>query len=203
MKTMKMNLRNLALVAVVGLGLISFSCDKQDDMVQEMNTSSQEADLKKGRAVPPGDQPIAAIAIGAGFSELVSALVYVDGAVTPSPGLVNLFLNGTDQYTVFAPTNQAFMNLYDALNVEKISDLPADLVLNVLLYHVTEGRRASNSVVPPVNPREITTLLGSTFSVDSKGMITAVGNTANIAAADISASNGIIHVIDAVILPIK
>jgi uncharacterized surface protein with fasciclin (FAS1) repeats len=203
MKTMKMNLRNVALVAVVALGLISVSCDKQDDMVQDMNTSSQEADLKKGKAVSPGDQPIAAIAIGAGFSELVSALVYVDGAITPSPGLVNLFLNGTDQYTVFAPTNQAFMNLYDALNVEKISDLPADLVLNVLLYHVTDGRRASNSVVPAVKPREITTLLGSTFSVDKNGMITAVGNTAKITAADISASNGIIHVIDAVILPIK
>jgi transforming growth factor-beta-induced protein len=203
MKTMKMNLRNLALIAVVGLGLISVSCDEKEDMPQEMSASYQEADLKKGRAVSPGDQPIAAIAIGAGFSELVSALVYVDGAITPSPGLVNLFLNGTDQYTVFAPTNQAFMNLFDALKVKKISDLPADLVLNVLLYHVTEGRRAANSVVPAANTREITTLLGSTFSVDSKGMITAVGNTANIAAANISASNGIIHVIDAVILPIK
>ena len=202
MKTMKMNLRNLALVAVVALGLITVSCDKQDDMFQDQNSSVQNADLKKGKAVSPGEKSIAAIAIEAGFSELVSALVYVDGAITPSPGLVNLFLNGTDQYTVFAPTNQAFMNLYDALSVEKISDLPADLVLNVLLYHVTEGRRAANSVVPPVNPRTIETLLGSSFSVDKSGMITAVGNTATIVTPNISASNGIIHVIDAVILPI-
>ncbi|MFO7948241.1 MAG: hypothetical protein R6V19_15675, partial [Armatimonadota bacterium] len=40
-------------------------------------------------------------------------------------------------------------------------------VFNVLLYHVTEGRRASNSVVPPVRPRTIETLLGESFSVDN------------------------------------
>jgi len=202
MKTLKLNLRNLALVAIVALGLVSVSCEKQDEMFQEQSSASQEGDLKKGKALAPGDKSIAAIAIEAGFSELVSALAYVDGAITPSPGLVNLFLNGTDQYTVFAPTNQAFMNLYTALKVNKISDLPADLVLNVLLYHVTEGRRAANSVVPPVNPKSIETLLGASFSVDKNGMITAVGNTANITAPNISASNGIIHVIDAVILPI-
>lgn len=73
----------------------------------------------------------------------------------------------------------------------------------VLLYHVTEGRRAANSVVPPVKDRTIETLLGSTFTVSSNGMITAVGNSASIVKADISASNGVIHVIDTVILPIK
>jgi uncharacterized surface protein with fasciclin (FAS1) repeats len=75
--------------------------------------------------------------------------------------LVDLFLNGTDQYTVFAPTNEAFENLYEALTeIEGITDLPAELVLDVLLYHVVEGRRAANSVVPPVRSRTITTLLG-------------------------------------------
>jgi uncharacterized surface protein with fasciclin (FAS1) repeats len=117
-------------------------------------------------------------------------------------------MNGKDQYTVFAPTNDAFYALYTALStptatVNEITDLPADLVLNVLLYHVTEGRRAANSVVPPVNDREIETLLNVSFKVKSDGMITAVGNTANIVAADFSASNGIIHVIDSVILPIE
>jgi len=155
----------------------------------------------KGNALPPGDNSIAAIAIEAGFSELVGALQYVDEEL--DAGLVDLFLNGTDQYTVFAPTNEAFEALYAALGVDGISDLDPKLVLDVLFYHVTEGRRASNSVVPPVRPREITTLLGETFKVDSKGMITAIGNTANISAADISASNGIIHVIDAVLLPLE
>ncbi len=203
MKTSKFNFKSLALVALLGTAVFAVSCDKEDEMFAQQTSSVSDADLKAGRSLAPGDKSIAAIAIEAGFSELVGALVYVDNNVMPSPGLVNLFLNGTDQYTVFAPTNDAFKNLYTALGVEKISDLPADLVLNVLLYHVTEGRRAANSVVPPVKDRTIETLLGSTFTVSSHGMITAVGNTASIVKADISASNGVIHVIDTVILPIK
>jgi uncharacterized surface protein with fasciclin (FAS1) repeats len=150
---------------------------------------------------PPGDDSIAEIAIGAGFSELVAALSYVDAEL--DAGLVDLFLSGTDQYTVFAPTNKAFENLYVALGIDEITDLPADLVLDVLLYHVAEGRRAANSVVPPVKDRVITTLLGATFTVNSAGVITDIaGQSVNIVASNISASNGIIHVIDAVLLPL-
>jgi uncharacterized surface protein with fasciclin (FAS1) repeats len=54
-----------------------------------------------------------------------------------------------------------------------------------------------------MKPRTITTLLGETFSVNSEGKIIAIGNSASIVKADISASNGIIHVIDTVILPIE
>jgi transforming growth factor-beta-induced protein len=57
--------------------------------------------------------------------------------------------------------------------------------------------------VPNNKDRTIKTLLeGATFSVDKDGIITAVGSSAQIAPADVSASNGIIHVIDAVLLPI-
>lgn len=149
----------------------------------------------------PGTNSIATIAVNANFTELVAALSYVDQEL--NAGLVNLFANGTNQYTVFAPTNQAFENLYSALNIEEISDLPATLVLDVLKYHVVEGRRASNSVVPKVNTRSINTLLGVPFTVNSQGGITAIGNSASITTANISASNGIIHVIDAVLLPIQ
>lgn len=154
------------------------------------------------KAAPaPGDDSIAEIAIDAGFDELVGALVYVDAEL--DAGLVDLFLNGTDQYTVFAPTNEAFEGLYDALEIDEVTDLPAELVLDVLLYHVTDGRRAANSVVPPVRDRQITTLLGATFSVDRDAAITDIaGQEANIVAPNISASNGVIHVIDTVILPL-
>ena len=155
-----------------------------------------------GRAPKPGTDSIAEIAIAAGFEELVGALVYVDEEL--DAGLVDLFLNGTDQYTVFAPTDEAFENLYTALGVGGISDLPPELVLDVLLYHVTEGRRAANSVVPRVRDRVITTLLGATFTVHPDATITDIaGQNASIVAADISASNGIIHVIDTVILPLE
>jgi len=159
----------------------------------------------RSSAPKKGDDPIAVIAISGGFDELVDALLYVDEEL--DAGLVNLFLNGKDQYTVFAPTDDAFHNLYNALDpdgtsgIKSIRDLPADLVLNVLLYHVTDGRRASNSVVPKKNNKTIETLLGQTFSVDSTKMITAGNSSAMIIAADISASNGVIHVIDSVLIP--
>ncbi|MBW6481296.1 MAG: fasciclin domain-containing protein [Bacteroidales bacterium] len=201
-------------IAIISAAAVIFvACEKEEafmaeDMVktESMRTASDESvDLKRGnRATAPGDQSIAEIAIAAGFSELVSALVYVDEEL--ETGLVNLFLNGTDQFTVFAPTNDAFEALYGALGdeVNGITDLPAELVRDVLFYHVVEGRRAANSVVPPVRPRKITTLLGAIFTVNSDGVITDIaGQQINITAANISASNGIIHVIDGVLLPLE
>ncbi len=184
-------------VLLFGIAIIAVSCQKNE--IESINEFNSESNIEQKLA--PGTLPIAQIAIDNGFSELVAALSYVDFEL--NAGLVDMFMNGTDQYTVFAPTNQAFMNLYTALNVNAITDLDEVLVLNVLKYHVVEGRRSSKSVVPPVKPRKIDTLLGVSFTVDKNGMITAVGNTANIIAADISASNGIVHVIDAVILPVQ
>lgn len=186
------------------------SCEKEEALTAAPNDAEMaifdllqtpaDQDTRRKGAPAKGDDAIAAIAIAGGFDELVAALLFVDEEL--DAGLVDLFLNGTDQYTVFAPTDAAFQDLYDAFDdVDEITDLPAELVLDVLLYHVTEGRRASNSVVPPVRDRNIETLLGPSFSVNSAGQITAAGSSAGIVLADISASNGIIHVIDAVLLP--
>ena len=194
-----------ALILIAVLSIMTLSCDNQEiQEMDEINLSKTEIgkNLRSSNSAPKkGETPIAGIAINAGFSELVGALVYVDKEL--DAGLVDLFMNGKDQYTVFAPTDAAFKKLYMDLGKEKITDLPPALVLDVLKYHVVEGRRAANSVVPPNGSRIITTLLGATFYVDTNGMITAVGNTAAITTANISASNGIIHVIDTVLLPIK
>lgn len=196
-------LKAFTLIAV--LSIITLSCDNQEiQEMDEMNLSETAIgeNLRSSNSAPKkGENSIAGTAVNAGFNELVGALVYVDKEL--NAGLVELFMNGKDQYTVFAPTDAAFKKLYMDLEVEKITDLPAPLVLDVLKYHVVEGRRAANSVVPSNGYRTITTLLGATFSVDTSGMIMAVGNTAKITTANTSASNGIIHVIDTVLLPIK
>jgi len=165
--------------------------------------------LLEARAPAPSGDPIAAIAINAGFDELVGALSYVDSEL--DAGLVDLFLNGRRQFTVFAPTDEAFQDLYALLsavlntNIDGITAVPAEVVLDVLLYHVTDGRRAANSVVPPRGVRSIQSLLGETFEVRTDGTIrdglTGLRADATIAVPNISASNGIIHVIDAVIVP--
>jgi uncharacterized surface protein with fasciclin (FAS1) repeats len=154
------------------------------------------------RAPAPGPDSIAKIATDAGFTELVNALVYVDTEL--GSDLVGLFSTGTDQYTVFAPTNEAFADLYQLLGVSGLEELDnPELVRDVLLYHVVEGRRAANSVVPPRGSRSITTLLGPSFSVNSSLEITDIaGQEINIVGANVSASNGIIHVVDTVLLPL-
>ena len=205
----RLNTRIPQIICFLTLVLFITSCSNEgvsptedygDASIYELISESSVNSTAKG-APKKGSDPIAGIAINAQFNELVKALVYVDEEL--DAGLVNLFLNGTDQFTVFAPTDLAFMNLYEALDISGIRDLDASLVLSVLKYHVTTGRRASNSVVPKNGMRTIETLLGVTFDVYPDLSIMAVGNSANIETADISASNGIIHIIDTVILPIE
>ncbi len=202
-----MNFKSFTLVAIVVLAVFTVSCNKENDpFTADEAMFNENAEMKSARTPAKGALSIAGVAVSEGFTELVSALSYVDASLETT--LVDMFLNGKDQYTVFAPTNDAFFTLYAALNtpsapVTQITDLPAELVLDVLLYHVAEGRRAANSVVPPMGSRTITTLLGKTFSVDTDGVITAIGNTATITGPNQSASNGIIHIIDTVLLPIE
>lgn len=206
-----LNLRSFALIAIFSVAVFATSCNEADD---GYIPSESEMMLKKGKpmdkpgAPAKGDETIKEIAEDNGFSLLLAAAEYAEltGALT-----------GDDQITVFAPADSAFLNLVSSLPLDPdvlenngpfaaIDDLLGEgTVKNVLLYHVAEGRCASNSVLPKGNNmKTIETLLdGATFSVSSGGMIYAIGNEATITAADISASNGIIHVIDTVILPIE
>jgi len=104
-------------------------------------------------------------------------------------------LEGAGPFTVFAPTDQAFA----AIDPEVLSDLLADteLLTAVLTYHVVPGRFTAADVAglssaPTLNGKDVTLSFdGTTVSVDG----------ATVIAADVEASNGIIHVIDDVILP--
>lgn len=121
------------------------------------------------------------------------------------------------QFTVFAPTDEAFTklftNLYANLPGDAVDALLADddFITGVLLYHVTDGRRFSNSVFNAKNMKEIETLCAGQ-SLWSKPNLTIMDSNdltpnAGIVAIDdtllanISASNGVIHVTDEVFLP--
>ncbi len=137
-------------------------------------------------------QNIVQIAQGnADFSILVEAVVAADLATT---------LSGTTAYTVFAPTNAAFADLLTELGVTKEA-LLADttLLTQVLLYHVVPGTVKKADV--PIGAA-ITTAQGGTFTVGSDLKITdARARQAAITATDLLATNGVVHVIDKVILP--
>ena len=125
------------------------------------------------------------------FSILVEAVV--------AAGLVDT-LSAAGPFTVFAPTNDAFAALLDELGVSK-EDLLAstDLLTAVLTYHVVPGLVLASGV--PIGT-DIATVQGATFSVAANLAITdGRDRLSNIVATDVLASNGVIHVIDRVILP--
>lgn len=109
-------------------------------------------------------------------------------------------LSGTGPFTVFAPTDAAFGALLTELGITK-AQLLADtaLLTKVLTYHVVPSR-VLKAQVPVGAP--ITTAQGETFTVNASLAITdRRGRIASISATDVLASNGVIHVIDKVILP--
>ena len=147
----------------------------------------------------PGDQDIVTIAVENGnFTTLVAAV----GCADPAVGAA---LTSGDKYTVFAPTDDAFMTTL-GVDADSVCSLPQDLLTTVLLYHVTDGRRFSNSVVPKnMKPKTIETLSGIPFQVEKDlGIIDGNDVTEpSIVIPNINASNGVIHAVDEVLLPIN
>jgi uncharacterized surface protein with fasciclin (FAS1) repeats len=125
------------------------------------------------------------------FSILVEAVVAANLAGT---------LSGAGPFTVFAPTNAAFAALLTELGMSKeqlLANVP--LLTTVLRYHVL-GSRVLKADVPV--GAAITTVQGETFTIDNTLAITdRNGRKASIVATDVFTSNGVIHVIDKVILP--
>jgi uncharacterized surface protein with fasciclin (FAS1) repeats len=148
------------------------------------------------QAAPKGktivDVALAANAQTGEFSILIAALQAADPAVLKT-------LSGKGQFTVFAPTDAAFVSLLGELGVtadQLLSDQA--LVTEVLLYHVARGNRNSDAII---GSSRIRTLQRGFLFQDSGVLTDANGRTASIIAKDIKASNGVIHVIDRVVLP--
>ena len=141
-------------------------------------------------AAKPAPSPtIVDIAVGNdNFDTLVAAVLAADPAVLNT-------LSAKGQRTVFAPTDAAFAAL--GLNEDNVADLGREALTSILLYHVAPGARDAADVV---SSSRIRTLNGGFLRVSVTGAGAFV-NDSQIIATDIKASNGIIHVIDAVLLP--
>ena len=105
-------------------------------------------------------------------------------------------LQGEGPFTVFAPTNAAFEALLTALNITAEDLLNQPALADVLLYHVVSGKVMSTDLQSGMEPA---TLLGQTIRVDLTDGVKI--NTSTVVAADIEGSNGVIHVIDSVLVP--
>ena len=122
------------------------------------------------------------------FSTLVEAVTQAGLAET---------LSGDGPFTVFAPTNAAFEDLFDALGVSGVAEIDNATLTDVLLAHVVSGNVAStdlsNGDVPTLNENK-------TLSINVDDGVVIDGEI-NVVLADVQGSNGIVHVIDQVIVP--
>jgi transforming growth factor-beta-induced protein len=126
------------------------------------------------------------------FSILVEAVIAAD--------LVGALASG--EWTIFAPTNAAFAALLAETGIPSLGAIPVPYLTDVLLYHAVPGATVySTNLVP--GAQTITTAQGGTFSLNGSTfeITDALGRTANIGPADLMATNGVIHVIDKVLLP--
>ena len=121
------------------------------------------------------------------FSTLVAAVV--------AAGLADT-LSGDGPFTVFAPTNEAFAKLPAGTVEELLKPENKEKLAAILTYHVVAGKVMSKDLsngqkAATVNGQEVTVTIADAVKVD----------TATVTAADLEASNGVIHVIDSVIMP--
>ena len=134
------------------------------------------------------------------FSTLVAAV--------QAAGLVET-LSGTGPFTVFAPTNAAFAALPEG-TVETLTTTETETLGGILTYHVVAGNVLSADLTAAIEAavescHTVTTVNGATLTaalVDGNVVLTdAAGGTATVTATDVTAGNGVVHVIDTVLMP--
>jgi len=155
-----------------------FPCANKEKYMSDTNTTETSQEL--------GD--IVAVATGAGsFGTLRAAAT--------AAGLVET-LQGAGPFTVFAPNDDAFAALPAGLVDALLKEENRDTLVKVLTYHVVSGAVLAADVATG----DVATVEGSTIAV-VVGDGVVVNDSAHVIATDIKASNGVIHVIDAVLVP--
>ncbi|MFT3705227.1 MAG: fasciclin domain-containing protein [Agriterribacter sp.] len=180
---------------------------KQDGKVSVNGANVVKADIMASNGVihainkvliPPPGTIVALAAANADFSFLVAAVLRASEGSTDVAAL----LSGPGPLTVFAPTNKAFMKAGFA-TIESIKAAKPDDLTTILAYHVVSGRVFSsllvnNAMVPTLNGAKVTIKLSN-----NKALVKGNGNTtaSTITSTDLVATNGVVHVIDQVLLP--
>lgn len=190
-------MKKLNYLFAIGL-LFLFSCggssekssDESADMTEETveNTEMSEAEEVVEEVMEEPSNDIVALAMG---TESLSTLV----SAVKAAGLVET-LQGEGPFTVFAPTNEAFAALPEGTLDDLLKPENVEKLKSILTYHVVSGKVMSTDLsdgmeAATVNGKKIT--IGTTDGVKI--------NDANVVSADVEASNGVVHIIDAVILP--
>ncbi len=165
-----------------------------DDM-EEATTTTTEATTTTTEAMEP---TIAELVVEAAAGDPAEFTVQL--AALETAGLVDA-LNGPGPFTVFAPTDAAFGALLEALGVTAEELLANPDLGNILLYHVVSGEFMAADVID-IAPADVPTLYeGNDISIAIVDGNVVINEVATVVTADVMASNGVVHVIDAVLVP--
>jgi uncharacterized surface protein with fasciclin (FAS1) repeats len=156
------------------------------DAAAAVETSADAAALRTAKSPTVVDVALSVNAQTGEFSTLIAAVLAADLADA---------LSAVGQRTVFAPTDAAFAAI--GLDATTVGSLPKDALTDILLYHVANGRRLAEDVVSSDRIR----MLNGDFTRIRVENGAAYIDDAEIVTTDVLASNGVIHVIDTVLLP--
>lgn len=159
--------------------------------MEEEEVAAEET-MAEEEAMEEADSEMMSLVDIAASNEDFSTLV----AAVEAAGLVDT-LAGEEEFTVFAPTNDAFAVALEALGITAEELLASEDLSEILLYHVVPGKLMAEDVL---SQNLLTTAEGN-FALAYATEEGAFINEAQIVTTDVEASNGVVHVIDAVILP--
>lgn len=191
--------RSLAAAGVATLALFLGACSSPATTPTTMAPATTAPAPSSPAAAPSSTSPAAAdivdTAVAAGDFETLTAAVTAAGLVET--------LKGAGPFTVFAPTDSAFAAL-PAGTVDTLLEEPEGDLAEILKYHVVAGEVLAADVVE-LDGQKVKTVQGAELTVEvSDGkvaLVDAAGGRVNVVTTDIEASNGVIHVIDGVLLP--
>ena len=177
------NVKALLILAIISVTLAACS----DDTATEEKMADENSATPQAEQIQEESKTIVDIAAEDGrFTTLVTALQAAE---------LDSVLAGEGPFTVFAPTDDAFGKLPEGTIASLLETIPA--LKNILLYHVVSGNVLAADVV---TLESAVTLQGQTVSISVMGDVVKI-NDSQVIITDIQGSNGIIHVIDTVLLP--
>ena len=193
--------RTRTLVAVSAVALMGLAaCNNAEPAAEAPAADAMSADA--AATAPTADGTVVAVAQGnPDFTTLVSALQAAELVDT---------LNGAGPFTVFAPTNAAFEKIPAADREALMQPAQREQLQGVLTYHVVPGNVNAAALTEQITAgggsATLTTVEGGTLTAraNADGTITLTdenGGVANVVQADVTASNGVIHAIDTVVMP--
>lgn len=169
--------------------MFAFSCGNAQ--TESASISGYEEGAESTIVVEEPEEAMKNIVQLASETDILSTLV----AAVQAGDLVET-LSGNGPFTVFAPTNEAFAALPEGTLDDLLKPENKDQLVAILTYHVVSGNVKSTDLS---NGMSATTVNGKDITIDLSDGVKV--NGANVVSADIEASNGVVHVIDAVILP--